>query len=342
MIENQDRIISAKSKEEDNNFDSTLRPKRMAEFVGQQKIKNNLKVFITAAQQRKEPMEHLLLHGPAGIGKTTLANIIASEMGVNIRTTSGPAIEKAGDIAAILTNLEDDDVLFIDEIHRMNRIVEEVLYPAMEDFALDIMIGKGPSAKSLRLDLPRFTIIGATTRTGLLSSPLRDRFGSLHRLDFYSDRDIGKILQRSARILDVELESAGTVKVAQRSRRTPRIANRLLKRIRDYAQVKADGIITEKVADDALKMLEVDELGLDEVDRKLLQTMIDKFNGGPVGLQSLAAAASEEGETVEEVYEPFLLQMGFIVRTPKGRVATEKAYSHLGIKYNKDEQEKLF
>ncbi|MBU1177897.1 Holliday junction branch migration DNA helicase RuvB [Patescibacteria group bacterium] len=342
MIESQNRLISATPKDEEQNFDSTLRPKRMAEFVGQQKIKNNLKVFIEAAQKRQEPMEHLLLHGPAGIGKTTLANIIASEMGVNIRTTSGPAIEKAGDIAAVLTNLEDDDVLFIDEIHRMNRIVEEVLYPAMEDFALDIMIGKGPSAKSLRLDLPRFTIIGATTRVGMLSSPLRDRFGSLHRLDFYSDTDIEKILQRSARILDVEMEMAGAAEIARRSRRTPRIANRLLKRIRDYAQVKADGIITTDVTNAALKMLEVDELGLDEVDRKLLQTMIDKFNGGPVGLQSLAAAASEESETVEEVYEPFLLQMGFIVRTPKGRTATEKAYSHLGVKYNKDKQEKLF
>ncbi|NQV13369.1 MAG: Holliday junction branch migration DNA helicase RuvB [Parcubacteria group bacterium] len=342
MIENQDRLISATPKDEEQSFDSTLRPKRMAEFVGQQKIKNNLKVFIEAAQKRKEPMEHLLLHGPAGIGKTTLANIIASEMGVNIRTTSGPAIEKAGDIAAVLTNLEDDDVLFIDEIHRMNRIVEEVLYPAMEDFALDIMIGKGPSAKSLRLDLPRFTIIGATTRVGMLSSPLRDRFGSLHRLDFYSDTDIEKILKRSARILDVEMETVGAAEIAKRSRRTPRIANRLLKRIRDYAQVKADGIITMDVTDNALKMLEVDELGLDEVDRKLLQTMIEKFNGGPVGLQSLAAVASEESETVEEVYEPFLLQMGFIVRTPKGRVVTEKAYSHLGIKYNQKQQEKLF
>lgn len=342
MIENQDRLISAKQKGEEQNFDSTLRPKKMTEFVGQKKIKDNLKVFITAAQKRKEPMEHLLLHGPAGIGKTTLANIIASEMGVNIRTTSGPAIEKAGDIAAILTNLEDDDVLFIDEIHRMNRIVEEVLYPAMEDFALDIMVGKGPSAKSLRLDLPCFTIIGATTRVGMLSSPLRDRFGSLHRLDFYSDDDIEKILNRSAKILEVELESEGAVEIAKRSRRTPRIANRLLKRIRDYAQVKADGIITVDVTDDALKMLEVDEIGLDEVDRNLLRTMIEKFNGGPVGLQSLAAAASEESETVEEVYEPFLLQMGFIVRTPKGRVATEKAYGHLGVKYDEEKQAKLF
>ena len=342
MIEDKNRIVTSTEKGEDKAFDTTLRPKKMGEFVGQKKIKENLKVFIEAAHKRKEPMEHLLLHGPAGIGKTTLANIIASEMGVSIRTTSGPAIEKAGDIAAVLTNLEDHDVLFIDEIHRMNRIVEEVMYPAMEDFALDIMIGKGPSAKSLRLDLPKFTIIGATTRIGLLSSPLRDRFGSLHRLDFYSNEDIKKILDRSARILEVKLDEAGATEIARRSRRTPRIANRLLKRIRDYAQVKADGKITLEVTEKALQMLEVDELGLDEVDRKLLKIMIEKFNGGPVGLQALAAVASEEGETVEEVYEPFLMQTGFVVRTPKGRMVTESAYEHLGVKYNKEGQDKLF
>lgn len=341
MIEDKNRIISTKQKPEEQNFDITLRPKKMADFVGQDKLKDSLFIFMEAAKKRKEPIEHLLLHGPAGIGKTTLANIIASEMGVNIRTTSGPAIEKAGDIAAILTNLTDNDVLFIDEIHRMNKIVEEILYPAMEDYALDIIIGKGPSAKSLRLDLPKFTIIGATTRMGMLSSPLRDRFGSLHRLNFYSEEDIVKILQRSAKILNVKIDSRGAKEIAQRSRKTPRIANRLLKRIRDYAQVKANGIINQEVAIKGLQMLEIDPLGLDEVDRRILESIIKNYSGGPVGIQALSASSSEEPDTIVEVYEPYLMQIGFITRTPKGRVATENAYTHLGINYNHDNQNKL-
>lgn len=341
MIEDKNRIISTKQKPEDNNFDITLRPKKMADFVGQDKLKESLFIFMEAAKKRKEPIEHLLLHGPAGIGKTTLANIIASEMGVNIRTTSGPAIEKAGDIAAILTNLTDNDVLFIDEIHRMNKIVEEILYPAMEDYALDIIIGKGPSAKSLRLDLPKFTIIGATTRMGMLSSPLRDRFGSLHRLNFYSEEDIVKILLRSAKILNVKIDPEGAQEIAKRSRKTPRIANRLLKRIRDYAQVKADGIISQEIALKGLQMLEIDPLGLDEVDRRILESIIKNYNGGPVGIQALSASSSEEPDTIMEVYEPYLMQIGFITRTPKGRVATQNAYTHLGINYNRDNQDKL-
>ena len=341
MIEDKNRIISTKQKPEDQNFDITLRPKKMADFVGQDKLKDSLFIFMEAAKKRKEPIEHLLLHGPAGIGKTTLANIIASEMGVNIRTTSGPAIEKAGDIAAILTNLTDNDVLFIDEIHRMNKIVEEILYPAMEDYALDIIIGKGPSAKSLRLDLPKFTIIGATTRMGMLSSPLRDRFGSLHRLNFYSEEDIIKILLRSAKILNVKIDPDGAKEIAQRSRKTPRIANRLLKRIRDYAQVKANGIINKEVALKGLQMLEIDPLGLDEVDRRILESIIKNYSGGPVGIQALSASSSEEPDTIVEVYEPYLMQIGFITRTPKGRVVTKNAYNHLGINYNLDNQDKL-
>lgn len=340
MIEDKNRIISTKQNPEDKSFDVTLRPQKMAEFVGQDKLKDSLHIFMEAAKKRKEPIEHLLLHGPAGIGKTTLANIIASEMGVNIRTTSGPALEKAGDVAAILTNLVDNDILFIDEIHRMNKIVEEVLYPAMEDYALDIIIGKGPSAKSLRLDLPKFTIIGATTRMGLLSSPLRDRFGSLHRLNFYKEEDIVKILQRSANILGVKIDGSGAEEIARRSRKTPRIANRLLKRIRDYAQVRADGIINKEIAVAGLNMLEIDSLGLDEVDRRILENIIKNYGGGPVGIQSLSASSSEEPDTIEEVYEPFLMQIGFITRTPKGRVATKNAYQHLGLKYNEAEAQK--
>jgi len=331
MIENQDRLISATPKDEEQSFDSTLRPKRMAEFVGQQKIKNNLKVFIEAAQKRKEPMEHLLLHGPAGIGKTTLANIIASEMGVNIRTTSGPAIEKAGDIAAVLTNLEDDDVLFIDEIHRMNKTIEEVLYPAMEDYALDLIVGKGPTARTLRLNLERFTIIGATTRISMLSSPLRDRFGVTYRLNFYEDEDIGKIVDRSARILDIKIEPEARNEIAKRARRTPRIANRLLKRVRDFAEVKHDGQISHAIAQEALDLLDIDQLGLDTIDRRVLETIINKFSGGPVGLSTLAAAIQEEIATLEEVYEPYLMQLGFLSRTPRGRQATKAAYKHLNI-----------
>lgn len=341
MIEDKNRIISTKQNSEDKSFDVTLRPQKMSEFVGQDKLKNSLHIFMQAAKKRKEPIEHLLLHGPAGIGKTTLANIISSEMGVNIRTTSGPAIEKAGDIAAILTNLVDNDILFIDEIHRMNKIVEEVLYPAMEDYALDIIVGKGPSAKSLRLDLPKFTIIGATTRMGLLSSPLRDRFGSLHRLNFYSEEDIQKILVRSAGILNVKIDQEGAAEIARRSRKTPRIANRLLKRIRDYAQVKADGIINAATARKGLDMLEIDSLGLDEVDRRILENIITNYNGGPVGIQALSASSSEEPDTIEEVYEPYLMQIGFITRTPKGRLATDKAYQHLGKEFTKEQQQKL-
>jgi len=342
MIEDQDQITTTHKQSEDKTIDVTLRPKKMSEFIGQDKLKESLQIFIEAAKKRKEPIEHLLFHGPPGIGKTTLSNIMASEMSVNIRTTSGPAIEKAGDVAAILTNLQDNDVLFIDEIHRMNKVVEEILYPAMEDYALDIIVGKGPSAKSLRLDLPKFTIIGATTRMGLLSSPLRDRFGSVHRLNFYSDEDIAKIIKRSAQILNVEIDQNGCLKIAERSRRTPRIANRLLKRIRDFAQVRANGKIDNKVADDGLEMLEVDNMGLDEVDRRLLTMIIEKFNGGPIGIQALAAASSEECDTIEEVYEPYLMQLGFIVRTPKGRVVTQEAYEHLGYPYDPDKQKQLF
>lgn len=340
-IKTEKRIIHPVQEEEEKIFDLTLRPREMAEFVGQRKIKENLKISILAAKKRKEPLEHLLFYGPAGTGKTSLAHIVAREMGVNLKTTSGPAIEKAGDLAAILTNLENNDILFIDECHRIPKIVEEILYPAMEDYALDIIIGKGPSARSLRLDLPKFTVIGATTRIGLLSPPLRDRFGSTYRLNFYNEEDIRKILRRSAKILNIELDQQGALEIAKRSRKTPRVANRLLKRVRDYAQVKADGVITSEVALQALKLLEIDDLGLDEVDRRLLLTLIKKFEGGPVGLQALASATAEEQDTIEEVYEPFLLQLGFIARTSKGRMATKLAYQHLGIKYNKENQETL-
>jgi len=294
-----------------------------------------------AAKERGEVLDHILFYGPPGLGKTTLSNIMASEMGVNIRTTSGPAIERAGDLAAILTNLRPYDILFIHEIHPLNRVVEEVLYPSMEDFGLDIIIGKGPSAKILRLDLPRFALIGATTRIGLLSSPLRSRFGATYRLNFYEQKDIEKIISRSARILNVSIDPAGLKIIAQTSRATPRVANRLLKRVRDFCQVKGDGIIDQGTTQQALKMLEIDELGLEPTDRRLLKVMIEKFNGGPVGLQALSAATDEETETIEEIYEPFLLQLGFLARTPRGRVATKLAYEHLGIKYNREEQDRL-
>jgi len=335
-------ITSSNEQNDDTKLDLTLRPQDFSEYVGQEKAKRNLNILIKAAQKRKEPIEHVLLYGPAGLGKTTLAHIIANEMGANIRATSGPAIEKVGDLGSILTNLSDGDILFIDEIHRLNKLIEEVLYPAMEDFKLDIIIGKGPSAKTLQLDLPRFTLIGATTRLGSISSPLRNRFGVIHRLDFYENEDIEKILHRSSKILEIPIDSAGAKSISRSSRRTPRVANRLLKRVRDFTQVENEKKITERLTRQALRNLEIDELGLEPTDRHILSTIIDKFAGGPVGVQTLAAASMEEIETIEDVYEPFLLQIGFLARTPRGRIATERAYKHLGMEYNKDNQDKLF
>ncbi len=309
----------------------SLRPKTLGEYIGQRKTKENLTVFIQAAKMRNEPLDHVLLHGPPGLGKTTLSGIIANEMGVNIRITSGPAIEKPGDLAALLTNLQENDILFVDEIHRLNRQVEEILYPAMEDYAIDIIIGKGPSANSIRLDLPRFTLIGATTRAGQLSAPLRDRFGVTLRLELYTPEELALIVKRSAGILEVPIEDAGAMEIAKRSRGTPRIANRMLRRVRDFAQVKAGGIITRQVADEALTALEVDCLGLDAVDRRMLRSIIDNYRGGPVGLDTLAATINEESVTLEDVYEPYLMQLGFLTRTPRGRCVTAKAYQHLGL-----------
>ena len=309
----------------------SLRPKTLGEYIGQKKAKENLQVFIQAAKLRNEPLDHVLLHGPPGLGKTTLSGIIANEMGVNIRITSGPAIEKPGDLAALLTNLQENDILFVDEIHRLNRQVEEILYPAMEDYAIDIIIGKGPSANSIRLDLPRFTLIGATTRAGQLSAPLRDRFGVTLRLELYTPDELALIVKRSAGILEVPIEDAGAMEIARRSRGTPRIANRMLRRVRDFAQVKAGGIITRQVADEALTALEVDHLGLDAVDRRMLHSIIDNYRGGPVGLDTLAATINEESVTLEDVYEPYLMQLGFLTRTPRGRCVTVKAYQHLGL-----------
>ena len=329
-FETQEPLVTTSLTREDEN-EGSLRPKTLSEYIGQEKAKGNLEVFIQAAKMRGEPLDHVLLHGPPGLGKTTLSGIIANEMGVNIRITSGPAIEKPGDLAALLTNLNENDILFVDEIHRLNRSVEEILYPAMEDFAIDIIIGKGPSANSIRLDLPKFTLIGATTRAGQLSAPLRDRFGVTLRLELYTPEELSLIVTRSAGILNVPIEADGAMEIARRSRGTPRIANRMLRRVRDFAQVRAGGVITRSVADAALTALEVDYLGLDAIDRRMLASIIEHYGGGPVGLETLAATINEEAVTLEDVYEPYLMQMGFLTRTPRGRCVTRRAYEHLGL-----------
>ena len=325
------RVIETSVQEEDIRIEGSLRPQYLKDYIGQEKAKEILKIYIEAAKQRNDALDHVLFYGPPGLGKTTLAGIIANEMGVNLKVTSGPAIEKPGEMAAILNNLQEGDLLFVDEIHRLNRQVEEVLYPAMEDYAIDIMIGKGATARSIRLDLPKFTLVGATTRAGMLTAPLRDRFGVIHRLEFYSVEELKLIIQHSAKILNVEIDENGARELARRSRGTPRLANRILKRVRDFAQVKYDGMITEEVAKIALDLLDVDKMGLDHIDRNILMTMIEKFSGGPVGLETLAAAIGEDSGTIEDVYEPYLIKNGFINRTPRGRVVTEYAYKHLGL-----------
>lgn len=333
MINIKDRIITSDFKQEDTDIETKLRPQSLDTYIGQKKVKENLKVYIEAAKMRNEPLDHVLLYGPPGLGKTTLSNIIANEMGVNIKVTSGPAIERAGDMAAVLNSLNEGDILFIDEIHRLNRTIEEVLYPAMEDFSLDIMIGKGPSSKSIRVDLPKFTLIGATTRIGLLTNPLRDRFGVISRLEMYDPDELSHIIIRSANVLGVYIDDDGALEIARRSRGTPRIANRLLKRIRDFAQVKYDGNITKNIANETLNLLDVDKLGLDPIDQKILKTIIEKFSGGPVGVDNLAVSIGEESDTIEEVYEPYLIQLGFIKRTPRGREITEMGYKHFGVNF---------
>ncbi|MCD8090981.1 MAG: Holliday junction branch migration DNA helicase RuvB [Clostridiales bacterium] len=334
-----DRIINSAFKTEDQLLEQKLRPATLMSYIGQTKVKENLKIYMEAAKKRGEPLDHVLLYGPPGLGKTTLSNIIATEMGANIKTTSGPAIDRPGDMAAILNSLSEGDILFIDEIHRLNRLVEEVLYPAMEDFVFDIVIGKGASAKSIRIELPKFTLVGATTRAGLLTAPLRDRFGIMSRLELYTPEELKTIVRRSAKVLKTEITDEGALEIARRSRGTPRIANRLLKRVRDFADVKYGGKITKAVADEVLTILDVDKLGLDSNDKRMLKTIIEKFGGGPVGLETLAVSVGEESDTIEDVYEPFLIQQGFIKRTPKGRVATDLAYKHLGLEGVTDENQ---
>jgi Holliday junction DNA helicase RuvB len=337
-----ERIVSPRKEAEEMGLDVSLRPRNLGEYIGQERVKENLRILIEACKGRGEALDHVLIYGPPGLGKTTLAHVVANEMGVGIKITAGPAIERAGDLAAILTNLHKGDVLFIDEVHRLSRAVEEVLYPAMEDYALDIVIGKGPGARSIRLKLPHFTIIGATTRLALMTAPLRSRFGAVYRLDFYDEMAMQAIVRRSASLLDIEIAEDGVVEVARRARGTPRVANRLLKRVRDYAQVRADGRITLEVAQDALALLEVDPLGLDDIDRRVLRAIIEKFDGGPVGLETIGAALSEEPDTIMDVVEPYLLQLGFLDRTPRGRVATRRAYEHLEIAYVEPAQPSLF
>ncbi len=343
----ENRIMTTSYSAEDSDVETSLRPKRLEDYVGQEKVKENLKIYIEAAKKRNDPLDHVLLYGPPGLGKTTLSNIIAAEMGVNIRVTSGPAIEKQGDLAAILTNLNEGDVLFIDEIHRLSRAVEEILYPAMEDYALDIIIGKGPSARSIRIDLPRFTLIGATTRAGQMTTPLRDRFGVILKLELYSPEELATIVRRNAGILDMEITDDGAIEIAGRSRGTPRIANRLLKRVRDFAQIKGNGEINSEIANYALNRLEIDRLGLDHIDRKMLETIVKFYDGGPVGLETLAATVGEEAITLEDMYEPYLMQIGFLSRTPRGRCITRMACEHLGLPFHaqkptQEEQLKMF